>query len=324
MPCCAKSRARPDLPEDWRRAPHQGRDALVRRRIRRGAGASRAGRSRFSTWSETAISLSVSARMSACPRWPFRLSRFVGETRSASDADEWLARSEQIQHDRHGRVCARSPRGLSSCAETLPGPRPTPRRWSSWRATARDGAMVGARQYAQGFGGLASRLQKPRPCWAATGGRVSPRKKIRRFRSPQRHDIGRGGNRGGRIRQPPSPRSARSCVRRIRAHRAMRWLDAELHARGEILLKQNPTDRAPAEAVLLTAIAIGATAEDPELRTARRARPRQALRGATGRLADAHAVLGPRSKASRRRRSFRRSRRRGRCSRRSRKPMRSG
>ena len=60
--------------------------------------------------------------------------------------------------------------------------------------------------------------------------------------------------------------------------------------RGEILFETNATDPA-AEEAFLAAIAV-ARNRNPQLRTPRRARPGEALR-ATGRDADARAVLGP-------------------------------
>ena len=72
-----------------------------------------------------------------------------------------------------------------------------------------------------------------------------------------------------------------------------RWFDAELHrTRGEILVKQNPADPAPAEAVFLTAIAVAREqkARSFELRAALSLGK---LYQSTGRAADAHAVLAP-------------------------------
>src|SRR5271166_3973196 len=72
-----------------------------------------------------------------------------------------------------------------------------------------------------------------------------------------------------------------------------RRFDADLHRiRGEILFKQNPADPAPAEEALLTAIAIAQQqkARSFELRAALSL---ARLYRATGRDADAHAVLGP-------------------------------
>jgi predicted ATPase len=72
-----------------------------------------------------------------------------------------------------------------------------------------------------------------------------------------------------------------------------RWFDAELHrTRGEILVKQNPADPAPAEAAFLTAIAIAQQqkARSFELRAALSLAK---LYQSTGRAGDAHAVLAP-------------------------------
>ncbi len=71
------------------------------------------------------------------------------------------------------------------------------------------------------------------------------------------------------------------------------WFDAGLHRiRGEILLKQNPTDPAPAEAAFLTAIAVAQQqkARSFELRAALSLAK---LYQSTGRPIDAHDVLGP-------------------------------
>ena len=72
-----------------------------------------------------------------------------------------------------------------------------------------------------------------------------------------------------------------------------RWFDAELHrTRGEILVKQNPADPAPAEAVFLTAIAV---AREQKARSFEllAALSLGKLYQSTGRAADAHAVLAP-------------------------------
>ena len=72
-----------------------------------------------------------------------------------------------------------------------------------------------------------------------------------------------------------------------------RKFDADLHRiRGEILFKQNPADFAAAEVALLTAIAVAQQqkARSFELRAALSL---ARLRRATGRIAAAHAVLGP-------------------------------
>ena len=71
------------------------------------------------------------------------------------------------------------------------------------------------------------------------------------------------------------------------------WFDAGLHRiRGEILLKQNPADPAPAEAAFLAAIAVAQQqkARSFELRAALSLAK---LYQSTGRPIDAHDVLGP-------------------------------
>ena len=93
-----------------------------------------------------------------------------------------------------------------------------------------------------------------------------------------------------------------------------RWSDPELHrVRGELLIKRNPANTAPAEEAFLTAIAVAQQqrARSFELRAALSLAK---LYQSTGRVADAHAVLAPRSKTFRRRWNSRRSRRRKRCS----------
>ena len=102
-----------------------------------------------------------------------------------------------------------------------------------------------------------------------------------------------------------------------------RAFEAELHrARGEILLKRDPANPAPAEEAFLTAIAV-AKQQGTRSFELRAALSLAKLYQSTGRPADAHAVLAPRSKAFRRRRKCRRSPRRRRCSRRWRRRMRS-
>ena len=66
-----------------------------------------------------------------------------------------------------------------------------------------------------------------------------------------------------------------------------RWFDAELHrTRGEILVKQNPADPAPAEAAFLTAIAVAQQqkARSFELRAASRRRCACRTRAGAGTL----------------------------------------
>ena len=72
-----------------------------------------------------------------------------------------------------------------------------------------------------------------------------------------------------------------------------RWFDAESHrVRGEILLKRDPANTAPAEEAFLTAIAVAQQqkARSFELRAALSLAK---LYQSTGRAADAHAVLAP-------------------------------
>ena len=72
-----------------------------------------------------------------------------------------------------------------------------------------------------------------------------------------------------------------------------RWFDAELHrARGEVLVKQNPADPAPAEAAFLTAIAVAREqkARSFELRAALSLAK---LYQSTGRHVEAHDILAP-------------------------------
>ncbi len=71
------------------------------------------------------------------------------------------------------------------------------------------------------------------------------------------------------------------------------WFDAALHRiRGEILLKQNPADPAPAEAAFLAAIAV---AQQQQARSfeLRAALSLAKLYQSTGRTSDAHDILGP-------------------------------
>ena len=99
-----------------------------------------------------------------------------------------------------------------------------------------------------------------------------------------------------------------------------RWFDAESHRiRGDILLKRDPANTAPAEEAFLTAIAIAQQqkARSFELRAALSLAK---LYQSTGRPVDAHDVLAPALEGFRRRRNCRRSRRRKRCSPRSPKP----
>ena len=72
-----------------------------------------------------------------------------------------------------------------------------------------------------------------------------------------------------------------------------RWFDAETHRiRGEILVKRDPSNPAPAEEAFLTAIAI-AHAQNSRSFELRAALSVAKLYRATGREARAHAVLGP-------------------------------
>ena len=102
-----------------------------------------------------------------------------------------------------------------------------------------------------------------------------------------------------------------------------RAFEAELHrARGEILLKRDPANSAPAEEAFLTAIAVAKRQGDAQLRTARGALAGQTLsidRPPTPRPTPSSR---PRSMALRRRRKCPRSRRRRRCSRCWRRPRR--
>ena len=72
-----------------------------------------------------------------------------------------------------------------------------------------------------------------------------------------------------------------------------RWFDAESHRiRGEILLKRDPANTAPAEEAFLTAIAI-AQQQKARAFELRAALSLAKLYQSTGRAADAHAVLAP-------------------------------
>ena len=93
-------------------------------------------------------------------------------------------------------------------------------------------------------------------------------------------------------------------------HRAF---DAELHrVRGEILLKRDPANPAPAEEAFLTAIAV-AKQQGTRSFELRAALSLAKLYQSTGRPADAHAVLAPALEGFRRRPKCRRSLRRRRC-----------
>ena len=72
------------------------------------------------------------------------------------------------------------------------------------------------------------------------------------------------------------------------------WFDAGLHRiRGEILLKQNPADPAPAEAAFLAAIAVAQAAKGTRSFELRAALSLAKLYQSTGRPVDAHDVLAP-------------------------------
>ena len=95
-----------------------------------------------------------------------------------------------------------------------------------------------------------------------------------------------------------------------------RAFEAELHrTRGEILLKRDPADPAPAEEAFLTAIAV-ARRQDTRSFELRAALSLAKLYQSTGRPAEAHAVLAPALEGFAPRRKCRRSSRRRRCSRR--------
>ena len=80
---------------------------------------------------------------------------------------------------------------------------------------------------------------------------------------------------------------------RLRERTGQRWTDAQTHrARGDILLRRDPANTAPAEEAFLTAIAIAQQqkAKSFELRAALSLAK---LYQSTNRAADAHAVLAP-------------------------------
>jgi predicted ATPase len=92
------------------------------------------------------------------------------------------------------------------------------------------------------------------------------------------------------------------------------WTDAFLHRiRGEILLKRDPANTAPAEEAFLTAITIAQQQKGKSFEL-RAALSLAKLYQSTNRAAEAHAVLAPRSKVFRPRRKCRRLRRRKRFS----------
>ena len=98
---------------------------------------------------------------------------------------------------------------------------------------------------------------------------------------------------GSRGRQTPRRPCDRSTKRSLRDQTGEHWSDAFLHrVRGEILLKRDPANTAPAEEAFLTAIAIAQQqkARSFELRAALSLAK---LYQSTDRAADAHAVLAP-------------------------------
>ena len=102
-----------------------------------------------------------------------------------------------------------------------------------------------------------------------------------------------------------------------------RAFEAELRrARGEMLLRRDPADFAEGEQALQTAVAV-ARQQGTRSFELRAALSLAKLYQSTGRPAEAHAVLAPRSKASRRRLRCRRSPRRNRCLERWLRPKRS-
>ena len=95
---------------------------------------------------------------------------------------------------------------------------------------------------------------------------------------------------GRAIPTAPSRSSTKRWRRPTAGHRAF---EAELHrARGEILLKRDPTNSAPAEEAFLTALAV-AKQQGTRSFELRAALSLAKLYRATGRLAEAHAVLAP-------------------------------
>ena len=92
-----------------------------------------------------------------------------------------------------------------------------------------------------------------------------------------------------------------------------RAFEAELHrARGEMLLNRDPTNPAPAEEALLTAIAV-AKHQGTRSFELRAALSLAKLYQSTDRPVEAHAILTPALEGSRRRPKCRRSPRRRRC-----------
>ena len=97
--------------------------------------------------------------------------------------------------------------------------------------------------------------------------------------------------RGRAISTAPSPSSTKRWRRAIAL--GYRAFEAELHrARGEILLKRDPANPAPAEEAFLTAIAV-AKQQGTRSFELRAALSLAKLYQSTGRPADAHAVLAP-------------------------------
>jgi predicted ATPase len=92
------------------------------------------------------------------------------------------------------------------------------------------------------------------------------------------------------------------------------WSDAYLHRiRGEILLKRDPANKAPAEEVFLTAMAIAREQKARSLEL-RAALSLARLYQSSNRAADAHAALAPALEGFYRPRNFPRSRKRKRFS----------
>ena len=145
--------------------------------------------------------------------------------------------------------------------------------------------------FLRGLGDRCERRARRRARGHAPRRRASARTERPVVRRAIEDRAGRGRSPGGRSR----PRRRASSTKRWRRATApgYRAFEAELHrARGEILLKRDPANPAPAEEAFLTAIAI-AKQQGTRSFELRAALSLAKLYQSTGRPADAHAVLAP-------------------------------
>ena len=145
--------------------------------------------------------------------------------------------------------------------------------------------------FLEGWATAAERRARRRARGHAPRRRAAARTERSVFRRAIEDRAGRGRSPGGRSR--PRHRDPRRSAGDVPIALGYRAFEAELHrARGEILLKRDPANPAPAEEAFLTAIAV-AKQQGTRSFELRAALSLAKLYQSTGRPADAHAVLAP-------------------------------